>query len=423
MNEKNQNKRVEERIYDYEDEIELMDILLVIWKRKYLIIGGAIVCTLIAIIFSYAAPNIYRASMMLEPGIKKIDQNGKKIYIDSPANIKALIESSILDNQILNYIKNSGDSNTSNALSFNVSIPTGLNVLNISYDTPIAGEGIDKLKFLHKALNDKYSDLLKFFRNDIDRKIHTKNGELTNSKITETRIKIKYEKDIQSKTDHVNDLRLEEIRIKDNINDIRKILFELESRVKRAIDSNESLIEQRNRLTKDSNKDALVFDSLSLNTIQQNLILENSCRNQIISYSSQKTEAENNLIKVQKKLASLLRVLEELEKGKNDIQTIPIFQPELYKTQKQIENVKRKIEELRKEKQNIQNNKILQPPIATQLPIKRINTKRNALLAATIGSFLMVFLAFFLSYINNYKKRVQHEKGSLVSKKDEMERY
>ena len=55
----------------------------------------------------------------------------------------------------------------------------------------MASAGIDKLSNLQKALIAYYSDLLQFFRNDIDRKIYAKNDELTNLKFTETRIKIK----------------------------------------------------------------------------------------------------------------------------------------------------------------------------------------------------------------------------------------
>ena len=149
--------------------------------------------------------------------------------------------------------------------------------------------------------------------------------------------------------------------------------------------------------------------------IQQNLILEDSYRKQRISYYSQMTEAEDKLIEVQKELAGSSRVLEELEKGRDDIQMVPIFRPVLYKTQNQIENVKKEIEELGKEKQNIQNIKTLQPPVAAQLHKRHITTMRIAVLAAVIGLFLMVFLAFFLEYIKNYKKKVQLEKDSSVS--------
>ena len=119
MNEKNQKNLSEEKTDNFQDEFELMDILLILWKRKFLIIGGALACALIAIIFSYAAPKqpaVYRAYMMLEPGVINLDQNGKKNYIDSPANIKALIESGILNNRISNSGKNSSDVGNSAAL-------------------------------------------------------------------------------------------------------------------------------------------------------------------------------------------------------------------------------------------------------------------------------------------------------------------
>ena len=51
------------RIDPYEDEIELMDYLLVIWKWKYLILAGTVICALIVYIISFTTPkpaNRYR---------------------------------------------------------------------------------------------------------------------------------------------------------------------------------------------------------------------------------------------------------------------------------------------------------------------------------------------------------------------------
>ena len=58
-----------------EDEIELIDLLRIIWKWKYLIIGGTLFCTLAAIGLSYFMPKIYQIDMVLRPGILNIGKN------------------------------------------------------------------------------------------------------------------------------------------------------------------------------------------------------------------------------------------------------------------------------------------------------------------------------------------------------------
>ncbi len=45
---------------DVSDEIELIDLLHVIWKWKYLIIGGTVFFAVTAIIISLVMPKIYR---------------------------------------------------------------------------------------------------------------------------------------------------------------------------------------------------------------------------------------------------------------------------------------------------------------------------------------------------------------------------
>jgi len=258
------------------------------------------------------------------------------------------------------------------------------------------------------------------------------------------------------KRDHIANLKFEQQRVNNNINDIRKICTVLESKVKFIIDSNELLIRQRNVLIKASSQSATLSAILSSNTIQQNLVIEHSYWHRIQNYNSQRIKAEKNLKEMQKKIADALIEIEELENVKNDIQSIRIFQPNLYKNQKQIEIVTKEIEELdnaksdiqairifqpnlyktqkriekiteeiqdlEKEKANIQNIQILQAPTASQIPRKQIKTKRNVLLASILGLFIMVFLSFFLEYISKYKSKMRHESSSSAPKKDEIDR-
>jgi len=63
--------------YDlYEDEIELMDYLKVLWKWKCLILLGSLACAGIAAIISFNMTKIYQVKMVVSPGILKIDDNG-----------------------------------------------------------------------------------------------------------------------------------------------------------------------------------------------------------------------------------------------------------------------------------------------------------------------------------------------------------
>ena len=65
----NQSEPVRSQTDYPEDEIELIDLLRVIWKWKYLIIGGTLVCALAAMIISSVMPKIYRIETIIRPGI------------------------------------------------------------------------------------------------------------------------------------------------------------------------------------------------------------------------------------------------------------------------------------------------------------------------------------------------------------------
>ena len=99
MNEDHQIQQENHRTEYYDDEIELMDYLLVIWKWKYVIIAGTLAFVFAAAIISVIAlkqqPTKYRTSIVLKPGVLKIDEIGNKVFIDTPENIKALIENDL----------------------------------------------------------------------------------------------------------------------------------------------------------------------------------------------------------------------------------------------------------------------------------------------------------------------------------------
>ena len=88
-----------------EDEIELIDLLRVIWKWKYLIIIGTAVCALAAVTISFNMQQIYQVNMVLKSGINKVGADGKPAYLASVEGFKTLIEGELLF-RVLEHIKN-----------------------------------------------------------------------------------------------------------------------------------------------------------------------------------------------------------------------------------------------------------------------------------------------------------------------------
>ena len=84
----------------YEDEINLIDYFRVLWKWKWLIVAGTLICAIIAAVYSLQLPRIYEVSAMIEPGIAGVKAGGGFTYIDSAANISAKINGAAYNERI-----------------------------------------------------------------------------------------------------------------------------------------------------------------------------------------------------------------------------------------------------------------------------------------------------------------------------------
>ncbi len=144
--EERQNRRDQ-----FEDEIELIDYLRVLWKWKWLIIGGTLLCILAVAIYGFTRPvvKMYRVYALIE-----IDPKAK---LDPLDKIKSMIEYGIFNQQVLNGLSNSQGASKPGSLAFEVSVPKGLSLLDIAYKTPDADLGKAVLNSLAKRIEENYA--------------------------------------------------------------------------------------------------------------------------------------------------------------------------------------------------------------------------------------------------------------------------
>jgi capsular polysaccharide biosynthesis protein len=330
----------------HEDEIELIDLLRVIWKWKYIIIGGTAVCAIAAMIISTIMPKIYRIETIIRPGILSFNEVGQSVYIDTPDNIKALIETGAFEKKILDNLDESNPPDIPRELGFKVTLPKSSSTLKINYDTPHVEQGVAILKFLGKFLMVEYGNLVGYFQNEIDRDINIKKAGI--QKINT--LKRSHETNIENITKRIHELETEIVFINKNKSYLNK--------------------ERNKLLSKGKDESNILSVILYSNTIQQNLQLANDYKNEIKDLKLTK-ETE-------------LQQISELENE---------FQTQLA----EIENLKIK-------KSNIQNIQIIQKPYSSRYPVKP-KKMRNVTLAVFVGIFVMVFLAFLIEYISRIKER------------------
>ena len=332
---------------DYpEDEIELIDILRVIWKWKYFIVGGTIVFAIVAMVISLILPKIYRIEMLIRPGILSYSEDGKSIHIDTQDNIKALIEAEAFNLIILNQLAKSNGDKIPDELEIKVTLPNGSNAIKISYETSQIEQGIMILDLLGDLLIKEYSNFVEYYRYDLDGEFNIARAEIEKIKSIKHSIEI----NISNIEKRISELQTEIVSVNENTNYLKK--------------------ERISLLSKKQNESNVLSAILYSNTIQQNLQLANAYENQINTLQLKK-EAE----------------LQNLSEQENKIQI-------------ELE----KIKSLEIKKSNIKNIKIIRKPYSTPDPIKPKKIL-IVILATMAGLFIMLFMSFFIEYITKNRKK------------------
>jgi len=157
----------------YEDEIELIDYLRVIWKRKWLIIVGMLLCGLAAAIYGFTRHDakMYRVSALIE-----IDPLIKSFTMEKT---ESMIESGMFNLGVLKDLSNSQGISKQEHLTFQVAIPTkGLNILDVGYKTPDVDLGKAVLNSVVKQLEEQFKEECELARYQLDKDMKTKDEHI-----------------------------------------------------------------------------------------------------------------------------------------------------------------------------------------------------------------------------------------------------
>ncbi len=460
MDEKHQTEPMTQGIDQFEDEIELMDYLKVIWKWKYLILVGTLVCAVGAAVISLQMTKVYAVSTVLQPGILKVTDDAKTVYIDSPQNIKALIETGAFNGQILKDIQMSNSNDLPESVGFEVKIPKGTNALDVLYETPHVDLGVQIVKNLNKAILERYGKLIRSYQENYDDKIRSKSNEAfkTNEKIAKMKhaistaeaenegtiseivariaskraeissVEAGKDSTIMQQTNKIATIRAQIDAKKKQINNLQQRISDVKTEIDRVSKNTDVLIEERNKfLASTGTQDNILASVIYTTTIQQNISYLNTLRSTVNNTNHQIFQESVGIETLENQSRDVEIQKENLEKQtqykidnlKSDIKDLKAQKESLGKqTKYKVETIKSEIKDLESEKKyilaeiksiefrknNIQNIQIIKPPKPSLSPIKP-KIRLNVMLAAVVGLFLTVFLAFFVEYISKYKNR------------------
>jgi len=334
---------------EYEDEIELMDYLNVIWKKKWLIILPTLFCVVIVGIISFRLPHIWEVDAIIQPSkilVKTEQGQFEEVVVVSPKQIVGQI----------------------NQESYNRLIGAELN-LDIRTFPELKAENIKDTNLVKVSIRERDTEeaklillsLFKHLKADLDEKIDIEmkgiDSQVKNQEIVKTMIEDQI-KVFKSKLRIVKQRKKE---IEAEMSDVRKRIKSLEE-------------EQSVNLKKEKRSESESLGMLLYsNEIQQSLRYHNTL-NELLN--NKKIEEENlNL---------------ELDNGDKNIS--------------QIENT---VNDLNEKRGRIDYAQLIKEPTSSLSPVSP-RKKRNVLIAGILSLMIFTILAFFLEYIR--KNRAKEDK-------------
>ena len=323
-----------------EDEINLIDCLRVLWKWKWLIIGGTLVCAIAAAVISLQMPRIYEISAVIEPGIVGIKNDGNFIYIDSVANMGGKIGERAYDRKIQEALRLDP---LKVGVNFKSAIVEKTNLIRITsqWQEKDIDLGAKVVRELIHFLSDDYKKIVKNAYGSYSNKIIAKQSELNWMVISEKQERA----DAKNLWQKKEELLQAKKKVEENMNKI--------------IHQRELLL----RSKKTGHSSTLLLYST---TIQRNLTYFNQISSELY----------------------------ELNIRENEIKT------KIEKFPGAIADIKAQINTLNLEKELISDIKIIQEPAVSLFPVKP-KKKKLVLLAGVVALFIFAFLSFFIEYIKN----------------------
>jgi len=214
------------------------------------------------------------------------------------------------------------------------------------------------LSYLGNLLQEKHLDLVTYHKKAFEMEEQKKANEVlyVDNRIADRKA------EAATKQQHIKNLKNRQMDLQEEMGRISK--------------NTDVLIAQRNGFLSNQESEKNVLSVLlHSNTIQQNIAYLNTLRDRA-------DQIESNINDLELQIAQLQTALNDLERQKR--------------------YVSEEINNLEFRKNNIQNIQILQPPTSSADPIKPKKTL-NVVLGAVVGLFAMLFLAFFLEYIQRHR--------------------
>lgn len=371
----------------YEDEIDLKELFLTIWKKKIFIVVFTAIITILAIIYVSFKTQIYEVKSVIKIGHIK---NSLSEY----SSTNTLLEPSAILEQKLKLIYGVDDPRRYEFIEDGVvsKISTIKNVENFIEITTEAYSN-------EKAL-EKNKEVLDFIQNEYKYKID-EFVQKTDIKIKDIESKIKYAKevkrvDLEQNIEKINTQMLP--RIEKEIELLKSVeLVSLEKKLefnREKLKEYEAEVARISKQKSGDNSQNMLMAVQLLNTQNLSLSVQNSIENLI-------REKENliniKLVDLEKTKENIIK--ETLRKAKVELEIN--FLKELDDLNDSLE-----LEKLKLTNDSFRNSELVSDYIVNDFPVKPKKSLTIAVAFVT-GFILSIFLVFFMQFIGNIRKDIK----------------
>lgn len=283
----------------YEEvKIDLARYIRVVAKRKKTFIAVFLLTFAIGVIGIFSLPKIYRISMMIQPPVAGPSFTGA-YDLESAENLKGLIVNGVYNDELKRTM---GRDSGKDYLDFMVTIPNKTNILQVSIDMEESKKefGITLLQNLSKLLSNSYDKYIEAKNNDIANEIKFNERAMVNAR---------------ERADNLQ-AQIKEITAREN---------KLSEEVKDINVNTKQIMDNREKILKESTATESATTLLLANYIQNNLSYLNQANNQFSDLSIRRINLNLELKDIDAQISALQMGIDKLNISKGFISNLNII--------------------------------------------------------------------------------------------------
>lgn len=414
----------------YEDEISLVDLIGVLFRRKWIIIAGTLLLAVLAGGYAFIQTPKYTASSMLEIGQLSNPDEGGYEKIETSEAIKNRLQS--LGQTVGRQLQQELDTEDSEEKlgfsiknDFRIELPEQGNIVNLEIEAPQSSHALGFLENLGGKLIKQHNRIFTQEKTSIQNQIQRLNiqnqnidTDIKDLKNQIKEIKRNYESKTGQKqntiariTNTIDDLEEQKNFLQERIGLLEEERKDLKERVDLAEKRYSDFLNHKMEANDRAGQSAAIGLMLFTSELQQMRRYRDQMRDrllfnipeQISKLNTDLKELNSNIHNRKEELELENKLLSQLE---------PEMEDRIAKVQGQIQAKKNKQEEnrlningLEVKLDNMIATQVLLEPVYSEEPVSP-NIKLNAALGIVLGFFLSVFGAFLVEFWENNKELI-----------------